>query len=60
MLSCTDMRGVETIAPLEEALGKPVITSNQAMMFETMVHLNLLTEAQPFGVLFRSKAPSAS
>ena len=36
VLSCTDMRSVETIARLERALGKPVISSNQAMMFQAM------------------------
>lgn len=32
VLSCTDMRAVETRQRLEAATGKPVITSNQAMM----------------------------
>lgn len=36
VLSCTDMRSIETIARLELALGKPVISSNQAMMFQAM------------------------
>ena len=36
VLSCTDMRSVEIIGRLEEALGKPVITSNQAMMFQAL------------------------
>ncbi len=36
VLSCTDMRSVEIIARLEKALGKPVITSNQAMMFQAL------------------------
>ena len=31
VLSCTDMRSVEIIARLEAKLGKPVITSNQAI-----------------------------
>ncbi|MED7678882.1 Asp/Glu racemase [Rhodobacteraceae bacterium IMCC15231] len=33
ILSCTDMRSVEVIEKIEAALGKPVVTSNQAMMF---------------------------
>ena len=36
VLSCTDMRGLETIERLEDALGKPVICSNQAMMFQAL------------------------
>ena len=33
LLSCTDMRAVEVIASLESSTGKPVVTSNQAMMY---------------------------
>mgnify|MGYP001796035624 CR=1 FL=1 len=32
VLSCTDMRATETIARLEATTGKPVVTSNQAMV----------------------------
>ncbi len=39
VLSCTDMRSVEIIDRLEEAIGKPVVTSNQAMMFQTLLAL---------------------
>ena len=41
MLSCTDMRSVEAIDRIEATLGKPVVTSNQAMMFCLMQALNL-------------------
>ncbi|MEM7114302.1 MAG: Asp/Glu racemase [Chloroflexota bacterium] len=41
VLSCTDMRAVEAIDALEDALGKPVITSNQALMFAAAKALNL-------------------
>ncbi len=33
VLSCTDMRSVEIVESVETQLGKPVITSNQAMVF---------------------------
>tara|TARA_Y100000389_G_scaffold66565_1_gene62698 strand:- start:567 stop:1307 length:741 start_codon:yes stop_codon:yes gene_type:complete len=33
VLSCTDMRSVEVIERIEAATGKPVVTSNQALMF---------------------------
>ena len=36
VLSCTDMGSVEVIAQLEATLGKPVISSIQAMMFEAL------------------------
>lgn len=36
VLSCTDMRSVEIIDRLEAKVGKPVISSNQAMVFQAM------------------------
>ena len=41
VLSCTDMRSVEAITHIEATLDKPVVTSNQAMMFGLMKALNL-------------------
>jgi maleate isomerase len=41
VLSCTDMRAVECIVRLERALDLPVISSNQALFHEAMLHLNL-------------------
>lgn len=57
VLSCTDMRSVETIAKLETKLGKPVITSNQAMVFQAM-QLAGLSEGLPgFGKLLTGLQP---
>ena len=36
VLSCTDMRSVGTIDRLEAELGKPVVSSNQAMLFAAL------------------------
>lgn len=52
VLSCTDMRSVEVIDRLEQACGKPVVTSNQAMMFETLKALGLSQTRTGFGCLF--------
>ena len=41
VLSCTDMRSVEAIARIEAALDKPVVASNQAMLFALMRALHL-------------------
>ncbi|NNF80788.1 MAG: Asp/Glu racemase [Rhizobiales bacterium] len=41
VLSCTEMRAVEAIEALERDLAKPVVTSNQAMMFSASVMLGL-------------------
>ena len=35
-ICCTALRSVSTIAPLEQRLGLPVITSNQAMLWEML------------------------
>lgn len=56
VLSCTDMRSVETIDRLEHALGKPVITSNQAMMFAACTILQLEPSTVPaFGQLMSAE-----
>ena len=51
VLSCTDMRSVEIIARLEAAVGKPVITSNQAMMFQARQLIGIGDAAPGFGRL---------
>lgn len=52
VLSCTDMRAVEIIEKLEQKIGKPVISSNQAMMFEALSKLGIETFPTGFGKLF--------
>lgn len=52
VLSCTDMRSVETVIKIEAALGKPVITSNQAMQFVMMRELGLPLHDTTPGHLF--------
>ncbi len=51
VLSCTDMRSVEIIARLEAAVGKPVITSNQAIMFQARQLIGIGDAAPGFGRL---------
>ncbi len=58
VLSCTDMRSMETINRLEAELGKPVVTSNQAMLFQALQILGIETHVHGFGHLF-SKALAA-
>lgn len=52
VLSCTEMRSVEAIARIEAATGKPVVTSNQAMMFDAMRTLELPRHDRLPGRLF--------
>ena len=51
VLSCTEMRSVETLDRLEQKLGKPVVSSNQAMMFEALGALNITEPITGFGSL---------
>ena len=51
VLSCTDMRSVETLSRLEAAVGKPVISSNQAMLFEALQVLSIGDPIVGFGEL---------
>ena len=55
VLSCTDMRSVETLARLEAAVGKPVISSNQAMMFQALQLLGFEESIAGFGDLLERK-----
>ena len=45
VLSCTDMRAVEVINRLEDRLGKPVVSSNQALMHIACKRLKLASSA---------------
>ncbi len=51
VLSCTDMRSVEAIARLEAELGKPVVTSNQAMLFQALQMLDIGDPVAGYGQL---------
>ena len=56
VLSCTDMRSVEAIAELERILNKPVVTSNQALMFATRRALGLDDPMPGYGQLLACPA----
>ncbi|MEM8801060.1 MAG: Asp/Glu racemase [Pseudomonadota bacterium] len=51
VLSCTDMRAVEIIEELEARIGKPVITSNQAMLFQALAAIGYPEPLKGFGTL---------
>ena len=53
VLSCTDMRSVEVIDALEERLEKPVVTSNQAMLFTCLQKLQMTDVIDGYGSLLR-------
>ncbi|MEM8836973.1 MAG: Asp/Glu racemase [Pseudomonadota bacterium] len=51
VLSCTDMRSVEIISELEKEIGKPVVTSNQAMMVQALQMIGFDKPVPGFGKL---------
>lgn len=51
VLSCTDMRSIEIIDRLEQKIGKPVVTSNQAMLFQALSKLGFSEPVLGFGQL---------
>jgi maleate isomerase len=51
-VSCTAIRSAELIAPLEEALGIPVITSNQTLAWYALRRLGIVDARPGFGRLF--------
>ncbi len=53
VLSCTDMRSVEVIERLEAAVGKPVVSSNQAMLFAVLQALEVDPGNARCGALFK-------
>ena len=55
VLSCTDMRAVEVVNQLELELNKPAITSNQAMLFNSLQYIDVLPDEINCGKLFRLK-----
>lgn len=43
VISCTDFRALEALTALERDLGKPVVTSNQALMYASLTRLGIDT-----------------
>ena len=60
-VSCTALRAMETIAHLEQTIGKPVVSSNAATLWAVLRRLGIDTRGIPAGRLFdgTSRSPSA-
>jgi maleate isomerase len=56
MISCTDFRTLEVIEDLEADLGKPVISSNSATMWNVLREVGVDHTELPFGTLFEGNA----
>lgn len=57
MLGCTNVRSVEAIEQLEQELGRPVVTSNQAMLWQSLRLGGLEDQVAGLGQLFRRSLP---
>ena len=51
-ISCTALPALAVVAEIEAALGKPVVTSNQACIWQMRHHAGLTTPLEGFGRLF--------
>ncbi len=53
VISCTDYRALEAVSALEGQLGKPVVTSNSALMYVCLKRLGIDTrDIEAGGCLF--------
>ena len=52
-ISCTAVRAASCVVQLEAELGKPVITSNQAMVWRCMRYLGITSDYPAGGMLFK-------
>ncbi|NIM46322.1 MAG: maleate cis-trans isomerase [Nitrososphaeria archaeon] len=50
-VSCTDFRTIDILCKLENDLGKPVVSSNQATMWTTLREIGIKEHLEGFGVL---------
>ena len=51
-LSCSGIRAIEVIQEIEDATGKPVITSNQAQMWSCLRRAGIDDEIKGYGQIF--------
>ena len=52
-ISCTAIRAVDVVERIEQSLGKPVVTANQAMFWQAMRYAGCNDEIAGFGRLLR-------
>ncbi len=53
-ISCTAVRATGSVEELEDRLNKPVVTSNQAMVWRCMRHLEITSDVPHGGLLFKT------
>ena len=56
VIACTDYRALEAVPALEQALGKPVVTSNSALMYACLKRLEVdMSDIEVGGYLFTTR-----
>jgi maleate isomerase len=58
-LSCTAIKSAAIIEPLERICGRPVLTSNQSMVWHLLRSSNILDSVEGFGGLFKGSGSEA-
>ena len=56
-LSCSGIRAVEVIQEIEDTIGKPVITSNQAQMWSCLRRAGIKDDIEGYGEIFFKPGP---
>ena len=59
-ISCTAWRALEVVEELEQRLGKPVVTSNQATIWLALKRLGITTPIKGYGRLLETLAQVAA
>ena len=52
-LSCGGIRALEVVGEIEQTVGKPVITSNQAQFWSCLRRAGIKDQIEGFGEIFR-------
>ena len=57
-ISCTAIRAVDVVQQIEDAIGKPVVTANQAMIWQALRWSGCSLDISDYGQLLRSHRPT--
>ena len=59
-MSCSGIRALEVVDEIEQIVGKPVITSNQAQFWSCLRRAGIMDELQGFGQIFKHSGRAIS
>lgn len=58
-ISCTALRASHVIEQIEQRLGKPVVSSNQALVWHSLQLVNCASSVKGFGILFNQNTSAS-